>query len=380
MTVNFRTSPDVRGESSAVRNPVGKRGRGPTAVPATVRTSGTSRKEPDFPVDVVYTWVDDQDPAWRARRDETLAVYEREDELGRQAATAAMFRNRDELRYSLRSLALHADFVRHVYVVTAGQVPSWLDQDAPNLRVVPHEEILDPECLPTFNSHAIETGLHRIDGLAEHYLYLNDDFFFGRPCTPSTFFTGDGMTKVFPDARATIPAGPASPADRPVDSASKNTRDCMRAEFDLLVKHKMQHVPYPQRRSLVAEMEERFPRIFKQTSRNQFRHHTDVNVPSCFAHYYALTTGAAVLGDVPASYVNIAKPWAPLQMRRLLRRCESDVFCLNDSPVRIGRKPIVDATVTAFLEACFPTPSPFERVSTDEAPEADHVGEAVDRG
>lgn len=329
-----------------------------TAAPAVLTTHDPA--EPSFPIDVVYTWVNDRDPEWRARYGEALRDYD-PDELAGQSASPARFRNRDELRYSLRSLALNARFVRRVYIVTAGQVPEWLARDVPNVRVVPHEEILEPECLPTFNSHAIEAALHRIDGLAEHYLYLNDDFFFGRGCRPSTFFTHDGLTKLFPDRRATVPPGPASPTDRPVDSASKNTRDLMQAEFDLAVAYKMQHTPYPQRRSVVAEMEERFPAVFKQTAHNTFRHHTDVNIASCFSHYYAYATGAAVPAHVPATYINIGNPWAALQMRRLLRRGDSNVFCLNDSPIRFKRDTIVDASVTAFLEEYFPLPSPFER-------------------
>ncbi len=318
-------------------------------------------EQPDFPIDVVYTWVDDSDPAWRARYADALAVSRR---VGRddEAASPARFHNRDELRYSLRSLALYAAFVRNVYIVTAGQVPSWLDLDAPNLRVVPHDEILDDDCLPTFNSHAIESALHRIDGLAEHYLYLNDDFFFGREVEASRFFTGDGRARLFSDFRASVPDGPCSPADRPVDSASKNTREIMEAEFDVVVRHKMQHVPYPQRRSVLFEMEQNLPWAFKQTARNPFRHHTDVNIPSCLSHHYAFATGAAVPGRVPASYINIGNPWAQLTMLRLLQRGDRDVFCLNDTPMSSRRRTTVDAVVKTFLEAYFPDPAPFELI------------------
>lgn len=333
------------------RNPVA------TVSPATVSTERWP-----FPIDVVYTWVDDDDPAWRARYAETLETHQREG-LHDESASPARFRNRDELRYSLRSLALYAPFVRNVYIVTAGQVAPWLDLDAPNLRLIPHEEILEPDCLPTFNSHAIESALHRIDGLAEHYLYLNDDFFFGRPCHPSMFFTDDGQPRIFPDHRAMVPDGPCSPADRPVDSASKNTREIMDAEFDFQVKYKMQHVPYPQRRSILEEMEQRFPGAFKQTARNPFRHHTDVNIPSCLSHYYAYVTGAAVTDRMPAAYVNISNPWAQLKMRRLLQRADRDVFCLNDCPMSRRRRAVVDSSVRLFLEAYFPEPSPFELIS-----------------
>jgi hypothetical protein len=326
-----------------------------------VATPGVhSPQQPSFPIDVVYTWVDDRDPVWQARYREALSRWPN-DGLNPEAVSPARFHSRDELRYSLRSLAQYAPFVRNVYIVTAGQVPAWLDPDVPNLRVVPHEEILDADCLPTFNSHAIESALHRIEGLAEHYLYLNDDFFFGRSCHATTFFTATGRPKLFPDQRAMVPDGPCSPADRAVDSASKNTREIVWADFEFPVKYKMQHVPYAQRRDVLAEMEERFPLAFKQTAHNPFRHYTDVNIPSCLSQYYALLTGAAVTGRVRSSYINIGNPWAGLTMRRLLQHNDVDVFCLNDGPMREKRRSIVDVKVGAFLEAYFPIPSPYER-------------------
>ena len=41
---------------------------------------------------------------------------------------------------------------------------------------------------PVFNSHAIESALHKITDLAEHFVYLNDDIFVRRKLTPCHFF------------------------------------------------------------------------------------------------------------------------------------------------------------------------------------------------
>ena len=57
----------------------------------------------------------------------------------------------------------------------------WLDTSHPQLRLVHHDAILPPDALPTFNSHAIESALHKVPDLAEQFVYLNDDFFLGRP-------------------------------------------------------------------------------------------------------------------------------------------------------------------------------------------------------
>jgi hypothetical protein len=42
--------------------------------------------------------------------------------------------------------------------------------------------------LPTYNSMAIETNMHRIEGLAEHFVYANDDMLFLEPLEPKDFY------------------------------------------------------------------------------------------------------------------------------------------------------------------------------------------------
>ena len=42
--------------------------------------------------------------------------------------------------------------------------------------------------LPVFNSRAIEINLHRIPGLAEQFVYFNDDMFITKPVTKEDFF------------------------------------------------------------------------------------------------------------------------------------------------------------------------------------------------
>ena len=164
-----------------------------------------------FPVDVVYTWVDGDDPEWDAAREARIAGMEGTART-REASGRARFLSRDELRYSLRSVHLFAPWVRQIYLVTSGQVPAWLARDA-GVTVVPHAEIMPADALPTFNSHAIETSLHHISGLAEHWLYFNDDFFLGRPLRPEVLFSPAGLSSVF-FAQSTIGLSdlPDSPA------------------------------------------------------------------------------------------------------------------------------------------------------------------------
>lgn len=75
------------------------------------------------------------------------------------------FTQLQELRYSLRSLERYAPWVRHVYLVTNGQIPYWLDLENPRLTVVTHDQIFpNLSHLPTFSSPAIESHIHRLVG------------------------------------------------------------------------------------------------------------------------------------------------------------------------------------------------------------------------
>src|SRR5699024_2272679 len=53
----------------------------------------------------------------------------------------------------------------------------WLDVNHPKLNIVKHEDFIPEEYLPTFSARPIELNLHRIEGLAEQFVYFNDDMF-----------------------------------------------------------------------------------------------------------------------------------------------------------------------------------------------------------
>jgi len=113
--------------------------------------------------------------------------------------TASRFQDNEELRFSLRSVWKYAPWVRNIYIVTNGQIPSWLNLQHPRIHIVPHTSIFSNLThLPTFSSPAIEANFHRIPGLSEHFLYLNDDVMFGREIAPSDFYSyGNGQRVYF---------------------------------------------------------------------------------------------------------------------------------------------------------------------------------------
>jgi hypothetical protein len=318
-----------------------------------------------FPIDAVYTWVDGTDPAWAAEKAEAWrqAVDHGGDGGSRYSeysANEARFRQHDELRFSLRSLDYFAPWINHVYLVTAGQAPNWLDLANPRITLVHHREIFaDPDALPTFNSHAIEAQLHRIPGLSEHFLYLNDDVFFGRHVDPELFFLGNGLTKMFLSNKA-VDFGPGSPEDLPVDSAARRNRELLEAAFGKTIAYKFQHVAHPERVSTLARIEQQFPDQIRTTTSAKFRTPEDVSVASALAHYYGYLIGTTVPGRLSYRYCDISQPSAQGKLLRLLRDRSSDVFCLNEVDSTGLDAEELDRMVQEFLTEYFPVPSSFE--------------------
>lgn len=141
-------------------------------------------------IDLVYLWVDGNDPKWQAKRH----LHDSDNaERDASADCKGRYADNDELKYSLRAVEKNAPWIRKIFIVTDNQKPDWLDTSNPKIQIVDHKEIMPEEALPCFNSSLIEHFLYRIPGLSEHFLFSNDDMYINRPVTPSTFFAPDGL-------------------------------------------------------------------------------------------------------------------------------------------------------------------------------------------
>ena len=108
------------------------------------------------------------------------------------------FYDNNELKYSLRSIEKYAPWFRNIYIVTNGQVPNWLNLTNSRVKLIKHEEIFQNKThLPTFNSAAIETHIHRIKGLSKYFVYFNDDLLLTKPIWPDDFHTKSSGFKVY---------------------------------------------------------------------------------------------------------------------------------------------------------------------------------------
>ena len=314
--------------------------------------------QPDFPVDAVIAWVDDNDPEWRQRLDEFRGEAAA-DGLPASAMNASRFRNRDELRYCLRALRMYAPFLRRIFVVSDGQKPDWFDEDIDGpVQFVSHREIFDEEtAYPVFSSRPIELNLHRIEGLAEHFVYLNDDFFLTGPVDVSDFFHANGLACFFESPRR-LDARPVRESDRASVTAHKNAARAFEQRFGVSLTRKPMHAPIPARKSACEELQRDFPEQVRITKQQRFRSWQDVSWTQLLP-LYMLYRGTAVPASLESRYVDTGDPDLRERLEALDAQPELRNLCINDTDE------LPDASMEAFLQQWlderFPCIAPWEK-------------------
>lgn len=140
-------------------------------------------------IDFVITWVDMNDPKWKQDFARTKGIIDN----SQNQLSEARFRDYGLLKYWFRGVEKFAPWVRNIHFVTCGQKPEWLNTENPKLKLVSHSDYIPEKFLPTFNSSTIELYLHRIPGIADRFVYFNDDFYLTSPTPESRFFGEDGL-------------------------------------------------------------------------------------------------------------------------------------------------------------------------------------------
>lgn len=327
------------------------------------------------PIDIVYTWCDDADPVWRAKR---LACAER---VGRilpaGGQDAVRFRTNDDLRYALRSLENCAPWVRKVHLVVddAAALPVWLDADHSKLNVVRHSAFLPESALPCFNSYVIELYLHAIPGLAERFLYANDDMMFARPIRPDFFFAADG----YPVCRYTWTRIP--------EREGSNYRRCILNAEELLERHFGVHGAYAEafrhwpHHNVDAYLKSDYAECFRIFEASLWRmthapFRTDDDCERTLFMGYALCIGHGHLRYARrgaslnrAWYKRFLRPgyadslvfqdgkWR--QATAYLEKFKPGLFCVNDTDGVYSEEK--SERLQEFYRSLFPKPSSFER-------------------
>ena len=322
-----------------------------------------------FPIDLVYMWVDGNDPEWQAKRNKYVGGSGNQSQ---EVVGAARWRDNEELRYSLRSVEKYASWVNHIYIITDGQRPQWLDTSNPNITIIDHTEIMPKEALPTFNSQAIESCLHNIKGLSEHFIVGNDDTMFTLQTTPATFFNEDGSPIVrlsrFNRQKALRRGSYAMTIRRMqnliYDFFGKWIKLQPHHNFDAYLKSDYKYC-----------IENLYSKEWSETTHHRFRHDDDMQ--RCFVSYYMIVAGHATLRKV-GRYNNVEGVFNRIKAF-LTNRFGNDSHCIHmyykNYPAKLQKyNPIMICTndseraksedgprMKKFLEGLFPEKSSFEK-------------------
>lgn len=308
-------------------------------------------------IDLVYLWVDGDDPEWRAKKIKYTGGFNNTSE----ATSVGRYISNDELKYALRSAAMYVPWIRRIHIVTDNQQPEWLNAAHPQIHLVDHRDILPAKAIPTFNSNVIEYSLYRIGGLSEHFLYANDDMFFNTPLSPLDFFTKEGIPIVRLKRK---PLGKWHYKLKQL--VGKKLGHYAQALYDasLLVEEKFgkyysgiphHNVDSYRKSDYRTAVEDVFREQISSSEGNRLREYGDLQ--RLAFSYYALATGHAQL-----QYVNRKESSRILVNRHHfenhLQRYQPKLFCLNDNQRATDKDRM---KIKPFLEQTFPNKSPFEK-------------------
>jgi len=143
-------------------------------------------------IDAVVLWVDGDDPIHKKKR-QRYSGEALQPETKPEGSLPTRFADSGEIFYCLKLIRKNAKWINRIFLVTDQQYPSWLDQKEKkklDVTVVDHRDLFKglEQFLPTFNSSSIETNLHRIPGISDHYLYFNDDMFLLKSTNSEDYF------------------------------------------------------------------------------------------------------------------------------------------------------------------------------------------------
>lgn len=284
-----------------------------------------------FKVDVVFTWVNNQDPQWQQRHRQYSNVAE---QSALYTNDEARFSNHNELFYSLHSVRTFLPWVNHIYIVTDHQTPEWFTPaDHPNVSIIDHAQIIDKQYLPTFNSHVIEAHLHNIPGLSEHFIYFNDDVFVARPLHREHFFHANGIASIFL-ADKSLQKMAEKGSVTPTLSATQNCIRLLKQNYACHLDNPLVHTYVPLRKSSFQTAWQYYQEEIKAFLPNKFRTNQDLNLATFLVPWLMYLEGKSIPKNEICYYFNIRSNKAPTQYLKLLQKKQygqqPHSFCAND--------------------------------------------------
>ena len=255
-------------------------------------------------VDAVITWVNSEDPEWQELWRQSFP-YDRPYFRYTEAVKydPDRFTSNHDLLFCLRSICKFVPWVRNIYIVSNCNPPNWLNLKDECISWVRHEAILESHYLPTFNSHSIESALHKIPGLAENFIYFNDDFILLKPSSRRHFFDSLQRPLINAEQYAIIRESYLELVAKDYSLAAVNSVNALTAKSIKLppAMNLHAHVPYAHSKSVLKELESLLQDSFHQTRSAKLRSRNDLNIMSFTCQWYGYSIGKYVLNTLANS-------------------------------------------------------------------------------
>lgn len=330
----------------------------------------------EMQIDIVLPWVDGSDPEWQKIRNQY-----REDGDDR----VERYRDFGILKYLFRGIETFMPWVRTVHFVTMNQIPEWMNAGCEKLHLVDHRDYMPHDCLPTFNSNAIEMNFHRIEGLSEQFLLFNDDFILLRPMEETDWFRNGkpvDMLALQPDvANADNEVMPYIYLNNAMVIARhfnkiENMKQQPWAYFNLRYPFQYfaynnlerlwprytgfftAHGPSPMLKSAFEELWEMEPEVMETVSHNRFRAKTDVN--QYLVREYTKQKGNFVPENILKNFRYFELSDDNEALYECIRTKGASVICINDANHSFDAETAA-RRMQECLESAFPEKSRFER-------------------
>lgn len=309
----------------------------------------------DFPIDVVYTWVDDENYIISKQYTPTTNINKDSDSKNR-------YTDHDELKYSLRSVEKYAPWVRKIYIVTdRRRKPKWLDHKHPKIQMIDHKDIfVNKNDLPTFNSQAIESNLDNIPGLSEYFIYLNDDMMFGNNVDRSDFFTKDNKL-IVSEGKNYVKEGEPDLNEKAYFSAWKNNIKILNKLFERKRYKELGHQAAIIKKSSITKLKNMYSKEFNETSKSRFRNINNI-APIGLVLFYLMNTKEAEQKEINGENIHVSnnivknkKQYDYVLKKRPKFLCVQDEIMIDTKEIQKNLEDLED-----FFEKYFPNKSSFE--------------------
>lgn len=264
-----------------------------------------------------------------------------------------------------------------MFIVTDQQKPAWL-KNTEMVTFVDHRDLISPHYLPIFDSANIESYIHHIPDLSEHYFYFNDDVFFGKSVNIDDWFFDGGIYLSWSNEPEVIGTEMLKDSDS-LENASRLSKKWLKNKKDQIdnklltpdirrfnknythTPRTFAHSPRPMIKSLMHDIEDDALELFTLIRSTTFRQWDKPTIISDFVLRYALAHNLAFIKDYSYNHIETASTNAKKQIDQLIDQFGSlDFFCLNDTTDNASSDNQSLADARNVMQKILPAPSSFE--------------------